>query len=384
MHIAEHYATSSGVRLPENPPDFPVNFYPIPVRYITISPKTGQKSKDYPHWMETIRWAQPVLIKNGIHIIQLGEADEAPIRGCVAKMGLSFRESSFIVQNSLLHLSGDSCFVHFAGMVKTPVLALYGSTLPAATEPYYKGKFEALEARTDLPSYQPNERDPQIAYIKPEMVVNKIFEMLGLRERVTIQTIKIGDLYYSPQISFIPDFTPDFQKLSKVKLVVRMDVAHNEGLVAEVLKYRQKPSLLVCREHPSKDFLTFCKGKVDLIMQKFGEGYDIEKLEQLKNSGIPYTLIWTGEKEKLGDVRLDLLDFDPVHTQKHEKVEGVTEKSYFKTNQTFLGRGKHYPSLYHYRRGAEGAGGQIGDAVNSDEFWEGSEGYFFFQRGEPL
>jgi len=381
MLIQEHYATYSGVQLPEIAPTFPVNFYPIPVKYITLSPKTGQPSKNYPHWAEVVRWCQPVLIKNGIHIIQLGEAEEPPIRGCVSKTGLSFRESSFVVQNSLLHLSGDSCFVHFAGMVKTPVLALYGSPLPAATGPYYKGKFEALEARNDLPSYETKESDPQIAYIKPETVVNKIFEMLGLRERVTIKTIKIGSMYYSQQISLIPDFAPDFQKLSKVRLVVRMDIAHNESLVAEVLKNRQRSTLLVCKDQPSKEFLEFCKGKVDRIMQKFGEDYDFEKLEQLKNSGIPYTLIWTGAKEKLGEVRFNLLDFDPVHTTKHEKLEEVTQGCYFKTNQTFLGRGKHYPSLWHYHRGVQGAGGEVGEAIKSEEFWEGSESYFFFQKG---
>ncbi len=381
MKIIEHYATKAGVVLPAEPAPFPVNYHALPVkRFITLSAKTGQSAKDYPNWQEVVKWLYPVLIQHGIYIVQLGEAGEASIQGTVNKLGLTFRESSFLVQNADLHLSGDSVFVHFAGSVKTPVVALYGSTLPEVTGPYYKGEFHAISARTDLPSYKADEADPQIAYITPETVVNKVFEVLGLKERVNVESIEFGPAYNQKQISFIPDFMPDAQMMATIRLVIRLDIVHNENVAAEVLKHRKQPCMIVADKPLTKDFLQFCKGKVATITQKFGEGYDIQSLIDLKESGNPYQLVWMGDKDRLGDIRFELLDVDMVYTPvKPKRSDKITKESYFKTNQAFLGRGKHYPTLWHYRHAQEQPG-QVGDAIESDEFWESSDAYFFFKQ----
>lgn len=388
MLLQQHISDKAGVKLPESPPKFETNYHPIPGRYITLSPKTGQKSKNYSHWPEVIQHIQPILHYHQIYIVQLGEIEEAPILGCVPKMGISFRESAFLVENSLLHLSGDSCFVHFAGFVETPIIALYGSTLPEATGPYYRGKFKALRGNKGLPSYRPDEKDPEIDNIAPETVSNSIFEELGLKERINIETISIGKNYNNKQITFIPDHVPDFRRLAGATLGVRLDVIHNENVVVELLKHRKKPIVIVSKEHPSKDFLDAARGKVSMFYQKLSENYSVEKLKELKSSGIPYSLIWTGPKDLLGDVRLELLDYQPVGTEKTEVDERVGAETWFKTGQLFLGRGKTYSSLWHYNHEIPTQSGhptKVGGAYKSDEFWQSKDAFNFFKGVEtPL
>jgi hypothetical protein len=383
MLLQQHYADKCGIQLPENPPKFETTYHPIPGRYITLSPKTGQPSKNYSHWPEVIQHIQPILHYHQIYIVQLGDSEESPILGCVPKMGISFRESAFLVENSLLHLSGDSCFVHFAGLVKTPIIALYGATLPEATGPYYRGEFKALRGNKGLPSFRAKESEPEIDNILPETVSNAVFETLGLKERINIETICIGKSYHSKQVTFIPDYVPNFQRLAGANLGVRLDVVHNENVVVELLKYRTKPLVLVCKEHPSKDFLNAARGKVSMLFQKFGENYSVEKLKDLKGSGIPYSLIWTGPKDLLGDVRLELLDYQPVGTEKTEVDERVGPDTWFKTGQLFLGRGKTYSSLWHYNHEISTQSGhpaKVGGAYKSEEFWQSKDAFNFFRE----
>ncbi len=385
MKILEHYALAAGVKIPETPHEFPVNFHPILGDYISLSPKTGQKSKDYDHWPEVVRMISGILQKKGMWIVQIGESSETPIKGCVTKTGLSFRESSFIVQNSKLHLSGDSCFVHFGGAVNTPILALYGSTLPEATGPYFKGRYEALSARKGLPSYLPDEANKEVNNIKPEDVANKALEMLGLPDRIPMETIGFGKAYYLPQMMIIPDFVPEFEKIANNNLVVRMDLKHDENLVGEILRHRKRPITMVTKKYLSLDFLKAAKGGIGQLLQLLDNDFlknesNFEQVENLKKSGIPYSLVWIGDKDKLGDVRLKLLDFNPVHTKKLEKVEGVTAKTSFVSRQVILGRGKPYASIWHYRRGIEGLMGEVGQALQDDEFWESGDSLYFFKR----
>ncbi len=381
MKLLERIATKSGVSLPAEPSPFPVNYHPIPGQYITFSSKTGQESKNYPHWAEIVRWLQPILLKYKIFIVQIGGKGEEPFNGVVSKIGLTFRESSFLVQNSLLHLSGDSCFVHFAGMVKTPIVAVYGATLPESAGPYYKGDFHPIEDRSELPSYLTTEQDPQIAKIKPETIVNRVLEVLGLKERVDIETIEFGSLYHQKQISYIPDFLADGQKLAEVKLVIRLDGNHNENYAAAVLQHRRKPTVIIAEKPMTEDFLKMAKGKVARLYIRLKDDYQVDYIQTIKESGIPYTLIWEGKKENLGQAKIKLFEYEPIVTPQSRKNPSVDKNCYFKTQQAFLGRGKKYFSMWHYKHFEEGQG-LIGNAIESEDFWESAEGFFFYKRPE--
>ena len=386
MKILENYATSAGVKIQKDPHEFPVNFHPILGKYITISIKTGQSSKNYDYFQDVVKIIYPVLFQNNIIIVQIGESDEFPIPGCVIKTGLSFRESAFIVQNSSLHVSGDSCFCHFAGHVKTPLLGLYGATSPSSTGPYWTGAFEALQGNSGIPGYNADEKDApkEINNIFPENIANKIFKMLNIKARLNIKTICFGKLYNNSQISFIPDFEPQYKKLQSCKLLVRMDVCHNEEIVSKLMNYR-KVELSIMAEKPlSENFLKYCQGRVHRILQILKDGYKISDLENLKNSGIPYILVWAGKEESLPDARLELFDFEPVGLKRIEKDSRITRDSIFSTKQFFLGRGKHYSSVWHYNHGisedSREVGREVGDAIDSDDFWESKDAFYFFNK----
>jgi hypothetical protein len=142
---------------------------------------------------------------------------------------------------------------------------------------------------------------------------------------------------------------------------------------------------MVTKKYLSPDFLKAAKGGIGQLLQLLDNNFlknenDFEQIENLKKSGIPYSLVWIGDKDKLGDVRLKLLDFNPVHTKKLEKVEGVTAKTSFVSRQVILGRGKPYASIWHYRRGIEGLMAEVGQALEDEEFWESADSLYFFER----
>jgi hypothetical protein len=261
---------------------------------------------------------------------------------------------------------------------------LYGSTSPSSTSPYWAGVFEALQGNSGLPSYEPQENDKEINKITPENVSDKVFEMLNIKARLNMRSISFGKLYNNSLISFIPDFEPDYNKLSSCKLFVRMDIHHNEEIVFNLLKSRNSPVSIITHTPLSGNFLKAARSKVQRIIQTFKEGYKLEDLENLKNSGIPYSLVWIGKKDNLSDVRLELFDFEAVGSRVVERDDRIKKDTLFTTKQFFLGRGKHYVSAWHYKHGVEElsseVGREVGDALESDEFWESKDAFYFFEK----
>lgn len=381
MKILENYSKQSGVGIPEKPHKFPTTYHPFPIgKYICLSRKTDQTAKDYDHWVSVVEFITPILQQHKIAIVQIGEQGESIIPHCIPKLGLSFRESAFLIQNALLHLSADSAFCHFAGSVKTPLLALYGSTLVEAASPYWAGQFEALRGNEGLPSYLHQENKKEINNIKPEEVANKVFEMLNLGERLQIKTIYIGEQFYNHQYNYIPDSLVDFKQLADIKLICRMDLAFNEQLVFELLKYRNKPILIQTKKYLSEQFLTAGKSKISRIVQIIDENFSFEQLKTLKQSGIPYMLVWSGDKENIGDAKIKLFDFDPIYSRVPEKFDFVTRETLFRTKHTFASKGKNYPTIWHYKNQIPGDWSlmPVGDAIDSPDFWENPEIFSFF------
>ena len=383
MKILENYSVQSGVEIPANPHKFPTNYHPFPLeRYISFSRKTDQSSKDYDHWPSVVEFIIPILQAYKIAIIQIGGKEEKLVPHCIPKINLPLRESAFLVENSLLHISGDSVLCHFAGSVKTPLLGLYGSTLVEAATPYWTGDFVALRGNLGLPSYLPDESKKEINNIKPEEVANKIFEMLGLQERVNIKTLYIGEEFYNQQFSYIPDCLMDFKKVADIRLICRMDLAFNEQLVFELLKYRNKPVLIQTKQYLSEGFLSAAKTKISRVVQMIDEDFSFEKLSFLKKSGIPYMLVWCGNPDNIGDAKIKLFDFDPIYTKVPQKFDFVTKDTLFRTKHTFAARGKNYPTIWHYKNNIPGDWSilPVGEAIDSPDFWETPEMFSFFSK----
>lgn len=82
MHILEQYALSCGLKIDE--PYIYEKYFPIPhERYITFSPFGKFNSSKYSYWQEVIDLLSPILKKENIHIVQIGNQNERGYQNCL-------------------------------------------------------------------------------------------------------------------------------------------------------------------------------------------------------------------------------------------------------------------------------------------------------------
>lgn len=363
MTLAETYALQCGVELPENPPEFPTLFFPLPEKYVSLSTKSGQIGKDYDHFMLVVKMLFPVLKQHGICILQLGLKDEAQIPGTY-KYDLTIRQSAEAIKNSLCHIGIDTMSAHLAGAFKTPLVELFGMTSKDSVRPHYLGKHIFLSG-TDNPSYNPNENPKTVNNIEPELVANAVFEMLGLRERVGIKSKFIGPAYYQRGVELIPNFRPDYNQLAKGNLIVRMDQVHNEQILAETIQCRQEAIAI----YTNKSFENITFEKVGFLRCYIDENYDKEDLIKISKYPMQKEFIYLGPKEKINELRRDLLsphDFPPIAPLVVSE-EPIKPEDRVSSQKMILSAGAAYCSIYHAKRGIPGMENiPVGDAADNE------------------
>ena len=87
MHILESYALQNDLKIDR--PHLYEKFFPLAVdKYITLDTSSlGTSAMSYDHWKLVVNLISPILQKEGITIIQLGEKKCQPIEGCYIAIG---------------------------------------------------------------------------------------------------------------------------------------------------------------------------------------------------------------------------------------------------------------------------------------------------------
>ena len=362
MDNLQNLAKETGVPIPAAAQKLPSNYSPIPDPYVVFS------SVGYPHCPQVIELLGPVLQNYGIRLVQVGDPSEPQMQGCINKTGISLSEVQFLIDNSLLYFSHNCGFTYLASISKTPCITLLPPSVDSTSIPHY--------SVNTTPVWPSNGAET----VMPEVLVNLALEILGLKERTNLKSVYIAPKYHQRQFSWMMDSEIRFDKYQEIPLVARMDINHNENLLFELIKHRKKPILVIASQTLSKEFLSAAKKGIETVIQWIDENYDKSGLEILKRSGVNYTLAYNGPEEKLGQVKFDLFDFNPIQKQVVKKIENVTEETYFRTKQAFGGRNKLYASLWHFNQDIPIAPNQkVGKALYEDDFWQSLESLFFYE-----
>ncbi len=378
MTLVQTYAHQCGVKVSAEAPNFPTNFFPLPEKYITISPKNGQQAKDYPYFHIVVSILASYLGKQNIAFLQLGVRGEQHIPGCY-KPDLSLRQTAHAIKNSLCHVSVDTMTAHLAGIFKTPIVEIFGSTNANSARPHYLGKHIFLKGYKDLPSYQAEEHNPAIRNVKPEEVAQAVLDMLEINEKIQIKTEFIGGGFGHKTIDLIPNFEPDYDKLQG-NLNVRMDQVHNEKVLLDLVRARREPFILTLSK-PLSD--NFPDNKFKEIYYFIKEDYKKEDILSLSKWGGRVTFVYKGPREKIQEVRLDLgspYDMNFIGLPMICDVK-VDKECVFNTHRVFLSGGNVYGSLAHLKMGVPGTNSvAIGKVGQNQEFLESLNNYHIYSK----
>ena len=237
MHILESYALQNDLKIDRA--SRYEKFFPLAVeKYITIDTSSlSTSAMHYDHWQLVVDIIKPFLDNKGIQIVQLGEKDCTPIKGCYMAIGqCNFNQKSYVIKNSLVHLSSNNESSHISSKFdKKSVILFPYNCYVSQFKPYWSSpeNLEILqgESPTERPSFNPSESPKSINTIEPEAIATKALRFLGIDTFTPeYKTLRIGASFYRPRIESNLSHLLDAQKLGMSSLIMRMDLNFNEEM----------------------------------------------------------------------------------------------------------------------------------------------------------
>ena len=182
-HLLEEYAKNLGVKI--SLPVVKDHFFPlIADKYITLSNDDQVESKHYPYYDMVLNLIEPFLQEEDIKVVQLG--GKTKIEGVDTALNLSFKQKSFILSKSLLHVGSDGALNHLASAKQIPTINIFGNTFPNINRPVFSKPSLNVNITPEWdkkPSFSDVDPKRQISNIKPEKIAKSILKSLKLKTK---------------------------------------------------------------------------------------------------------------------------------------------------------------------------------------------------------
>lgn len=359
-------------------------------------------AKIYDYFNEVIDLLKPIVEPLGYKIIQIGGPNEPGLRGIESLAGATtMHQCAYLVKNAALLIGNDSMWAHVAGAYGRAQVHVYGSTSKPHF-PYWnnhlKSSFIESHRRGQKPSYSAHENPKSINWIPPEKIVCDALSILGCGPHPTRKSIYIGEVYNNPCLEVVPNMVVGPQVQSTSPLVFRMDIEHNEQILANNLQNRK--GLIMTKKEIDLGLLQTFKKNIASMRVEVDE-VNPAWIKGVKKLGLQAGFFSTErDQEKLATLRLNLFDafngggfdkFTPptvedfyksaaVYLNKELDKDFKLEKLKFKSNKFFLSDNKVYLSKAHLTAKQHVASSEenVGFVINTPEFWEEQAHYYFF------
>jgi hypothetical protein len=373
--ILQHY--NLGEELPEE--KFPVNFFPVPPKYIVYQTGSEKKSQVYDYSVEVLSLVKESLEKAGITLIQVGDLDDPLIFSNLDLRGqLSARQLGYVIQNSLLCVTSNKFSARLCRTFNKP-LVLLGSNFPSSTVvPEFKlVTYIEPELKTPRWSYKDDEKPKSINLIKPEMVASTILQKLGLENNIKFKTVFVGEKFGPQILEFIPDFNLP-QDLVGKQLNVRLDVFFNPESLPVLSEHCK---IFITTKEPF-DLMAVNTSNVNSISYFCDQDVDIKFIKDCIKKKIK-TYAICSNVEHLNELRFKLLGILEVYKKIEQKPLDISSfyGILFKSSRIYIGRGQIFPSLYHYKNNyvVDILGSPLNEAFsNNQDFLEARESLYVF------
>lgn len=376
-HLLEEYAKNLGVKFSR--PIVSDHFFPLKFnKYITFSIEESNESKIYPHFPLVLKLIKPFLDRAKIKAVQLGGRGQ--IEGVDAALKLSFKQQSFILSNSSVHVGADGALNHLASAKNLPTVTLFGNTFSQVNRPLFSksSSFNVnLSPEWDKkPCLSPTDPQRQISKIKPEVVAQSILDFLDIeKEDICFSTKYIGDAFASNVVEVIPtSFTP-LNLLPNQTLSIRADYGINKDVF---LQYCQKYKSSVCAESLIQpQGLHSIAANVDtfyLFIDKNWQEIPDTYFNTLKNLNINLVLL-VKDEDDIPVLRNKYFDIvvRPYHKEQKAPCE-INESTKFLSSLRLIEGKKEYLSYAHWKKGLD----KNNNVLDTPEYWRELDHFYIY------
>lgn len=353
MKLIQAYSRSASVDIKHKPYLFQ-KFYPLGdiTKYITIQNSSGMPAKNYSWYQEVLDIMLPILNKNKIIVIQLGEKSAPQLNGVLDLRGMTnIGQSAYIIKNSLLHLGNDSWLGHYSCSVETPTILLFGSTTIENHSPYHYNSEKTIfieSHRNGNKATLSREENPKtIDLILPEEIIKSILKLLNLSFIYPYKTLYMGNSYSTKCIESACTDVIDVRQIGIGALIMRLDYKNFDLKVLISQLNICKCSIVTEQEIPDYILKQYQANIIEIIYSiKQNNNPDfIKKLIEFK---IPFRLISDLSDNELSLVKLNYMDFGIIIKKDISQPLDIKDNYYYKSSKITLSNGKIYQSKYDY------------------------------------
>lgn len=387
MNRIESFALQSALKIER--PFINESFFPISHdKYITFNNGSQADAKKYPLIQDAINLINPYLEKNNIGLYQLGVPGEETYQECnVLVGGTNLNQASYILSRSSLHFGVDGVLNHIASSYHKPVVALYSGLPASVCSPYFNKEDNLVNlsglARDALPSYNENEPSKTINKIMPEEVAYHILKLLNIDNTLHLyKTIFIGDMYNSPIIECVPDFSPDATFFPQSMVHVRMDYHFDEKQIPNFANGRK---VAIITKDPIQDkYLLAAKDNISMITYRIDERSDPDFVQRCIDLGLQINLI-SSNASSISETRLQFFDWPVRLVEAKSKKDldncrEICENTYFKCKKTIHSQAGQFPSKHHWENNITSEEENL--AIDSPVFWEELDHLYLYNHDQ--
>lgn len=356
MHLIESYALTCGSKIDR--PFIYDTFYPTPEgKYITLQIESKSPSRQYKYWQLVVDLIKPILSKSDIEILQIGSKNDKALKDVVCTSGkTSISQAHYLIRNSQMHVGIDSFGVHVASGLGKKIVALYSNRIPKNTGAYWSNTSDFISIQSPRgsrkPSYSIDENPRTINEIKPETVANSVLKLLDIQERVSIETLFIGENFNEEtNFGFLPNQIVVSEKIPEL----RMDLFPEEKHLPAQLS-RQRTIITTNRPISQETLLKF-KANVAKVIYLIDENDKPEFVKFLFENGFPFACVSKLKTSELKKKKINYYRYCTINEHSESESEkkfrpslnvmATSDKVKFKTNYILCSDRNNYLSEQH-------------------------------------
>lgn len=393
MTLSETYSLGTGASKIKSPYIF-CKYYPINSnKYITLHPSSQVGAKSYDLWREVIEILYPILSKEKIDIVQIGQQNDPQFHGCIRTSGTtSIGQAAYIIKGTLLSLGVDSFSAHFASAFDKKIVALYSSTYANIAKPYWGNPNDQILLEPDRkgkkPSFANEEQPKTINSISPEKIAGAVCKLLNLDFNFPYKTIHTGNRFNSNVIfETVPNQAIQLQSLGVDSILVRMDYLFNENALIQQLQFG---NVSIVTDKPINiEILKQFRPRIKELIYFIDENHSLEFVIEAKKLGLNLILISELAPEKLNPIKLHYMDIGVINQKPKiikENIEILKDKDisnlYYQSNKFTLSAGKIYQSKAAWLQNSNlnGLKFEFQPIIDNSEFWNESESFWLTEK----
>lgn len=327
-------------------------------------------------------------------MVQIGTENSAHIEGCVNLNGqLNYNQCHYLIRHSLLHVGVDSFTSQFASGLGKKVVTLYGDVPPENSRPFWSNKEDSIDLipnnKNGLYSYSSENDKKGIDTIKPEIIAKHVCDLLEIDFDYPFHTLNIGKEYLRRNIESIPAANPiDISNMKIDSLIMRMDLFFSEQFLVNQLSV-SKCSIITERPIDPRILVHF-RGKINELIYLLGDSHSKNYVKELSRLGIKCNLMTEKSEEKLASLKLEYLDYGPIHIKnvsKKDNHETLREKDvknlYYKSSRSLIYNQKPYYCEAAIEDGIEiptVGYSEPHKVIDKESFWKDSEKFIILEK----